>query len=116
VPRDARVVARRQDRVRKVERCDWTREVWSPGESRRTSGTREPRFWPDPPAPCDERQVGCVREARRTETLSLEVSGRFTCDVPEAVWEQIAVGDRVEVPIGAVFGQPRCEGLRVTRG
>jgi hypothetical protein len=78
-------------------KCRFTARRWKPIDEVKATGTGLSPAWPTNLPPGDTQVVlGARRQGKRTETLTLELTGHGTCEVSEPVWRKYTDGQKVK--------------------
>jgi hypothetical protein len=100
--------------------CSYAVNTWVTARTAKTSGvSRLPDpFWPtnflQQPGSC----LGCEREGGRSEVYQLQLrrpnpkNPDFICKVPQDVWARVAENAALDVKVGQVAGDARCETMK----
>lgn len=93
--------------------CHWKGTEWRMIREETASGSGTPA-WPDPKIKAPGDCLGCEREAGRSQSYSVELSGpdgTSTCTVSKDDWARFEPGSRWTSEAGALSGNVRCDTL-----
>jgi hypothetical protein len=95
--------------------CRFTARRWRPVDEARASGNglSPAPAWPANLPPADApAALGARRQARRSESLTLEFAGRGSCDVGDPVWRKYGDGQKLQIEVRASSGDVVCSSLQ----
>jgi len=92
--------------------CRFTMRRWLQVDELKATGSGLSPAWPtNAPAGDTPATLGAHRQARRTETLTLEFPQHGSCEVSDPIWRKYSDGQSVKVEVRASSGDVVCGSL-----